>query len=45
MDLQEFGWGDKDWIAVAQDTDMWQSLVVVVMKRWVTQNAGNFLMT
>jgi hypothetical protein len=31
MDFQEFGWGDMDWIAVAQDRDRWRELVDVVM--------------
>jgi len=31
MDLQEVGWGDMDWIALAQDRDMWWALVNVVM--------------
>jgi len=26
MDLQEVGWGDIDWIALAQVNDRWQSL-------------------
>jgi hypothetical protein len=36
MDVQEFGWGDMDWIAVAQGRNRWQSLVVVVINRRVT---------
>jgi hypothetical protein len=31
MDLQEVGWGDIAWIALAQDTDRWWALVNVVM--------------
>jgi hypothetical protein len=31
MDLQEVGWGDMDWIDMAQDRDMWQALVNAVM--------------
>jgi hypothetical protein len=31
MDLQEVGWGDKNWIALAQDRDRWQALVNAVM--------------
>jgi hypothetical protein len=30
IDLQEVGWG-MDWIELAQDRDMWQALVNVVM--------------
>jgi len=31
MELQEAGWGDIDWNALAQDRDRWQALVHVVM--------------
>jgi hypothetical protein len=27
MDLQEVGWGGKDWLYLARDTDRWQALV------------------
>jgi hypothetical protein len=27
MDLVEVGWGDVDWIGLAQDRDMWRALV------------------
>ena len=43
MDLQKVGYGDVDWIELAQDRDRWQTLVTVVMNHWVPQNAGNFL--
>jgi hypothetical protein len=26
-DLREIGWGDMDWIHLAQDRDQWQALV------------------
>jgi hypothetical protein len=32
MDLGEIGWGDADWIGLAQDRDKWRALVIVVMK-------------
>jgi hypothetical protein len=31
MDLQEVGWGDMDWIDMAQDRDRWQALLSAVM--------------
>jgi hypothetical protein len=27
MDLVEMGWGDVDWIGLAQDRDRWRALV------------------
>jgi len=43
IDLHEVGWGDMDWIDLAQDTDRWRVLVNAVMNLRVPQNAGNFL--
>jgi len=31
MHLQEVGWGDMDWVAVAQERDRWLALVNAVM--------------
>ena len=31
VDLQEMKCGGKDWIELAQDTDMWRALVSAVM--------------
>jgi hypothetical protein len=31
MDLREIGFGDVDWICLAQDRDRWQALVNMVM--------------
>jgi hypothetical protein len=31
MYLREIGWGDMDWIHVAQDRDQWRALVNTVM--------------
>jgi hypothetical protein len=30
-DLREIGWGDIDWIHLAQDSDQWRTLVNTVM--------------
>jgi len=35
MDLQEVGCGYMDWIGLAQDRDMWRTLVSAVMNLWV----------
>jgi hypothetical protein len=35
MDLQEVGYGDTDWIELAQDRDRWRALVNEVMNIWV----------
>jgi hypothetical protein len=35
MDLVEVGFGDVDWIHLAQDRDRWQALVNMVMSLWV----------
>jgi hypothetical protein len=31
MDLREIGWGDMDWIDLAEDRDQWRALVNAVM--------------
>jgi hypothetical protein len=31
MDLVEVGWGEVDWIGLAQDRDRWRALVNAVM--------------
>jgi hypothetical protein len=35
MDLQEVGYGDMEWIELAQDRGCWWALVNVVMNLWV----------
>jgi hypothetical protein len=35
IDLLEIGWGDVDWIGLAQDRDRWRPLVNAVMNLWV----------
>jgi hypothetical protein len=36
MNLQEVGWGTMDWIALAQDREMWRSLMNAAMNFRVT---------
>jgi hypothetical protein len=31
MDILKIGWGDVDWIGLAQDKDKWRALVNVVV--------------
>jgi hypothetical protein len=40
MDLVEVGWGDVDWIGLAQDMDRWRTLVNSVLNLRVSYNAG-----
>jgi hypothetical protein len=40
MGLLEVGWGDVDWIGLAQDRDRWRALVNAVMNLQVPPNAG-----
>jgi hypothetical protein len=40
MDLVEVGWGDVDWIGLAQDRDRWRTLVNSVLNLWFPLNAG-----
>jgi hypothetical protein len=35
MDLVEVGWGDVDWIGLAQDRDRWRALVKSILNLWV----------
>jgi hypothetical protein len=35
MDLGEVGWGDVDWIGLAQDRNRWRDLVNSVLILWV----------
>jgi hypothetical protein len=31
MDFRDIGWGDMDWIDLAEDRDQWRALVKTVM--------------
>jgi hypothetical protein len=35
MDLGEVGWGDVDWVGLAQDRNRWRALVNSVLNLWV----------
>jgi hypothetical protein len=39
-DLGEMGWGDVDWIGLAQDRNRWRALVNSVLNLRVPRNAG-----
>jgi hypothetical protein len=43
MDLREIGWGDMNWIELAQDRDTWMDLVNKVMNLRVPTNIEKFL--
>jgi hypothetical protein len=40
MYLGEVGWGDVDWIGLAQDRNKWRVLVKSILNLWVPWNAG-----
>jgi hypothetical protein len=40
MDLVEFGWGDVDWIGLAEDRGRWRDLVNSVLNLRVSLIAG-----
>jgi hypothetical protein len=35
MDLEGMGWGDVDWIGLAQDGNRWRALVNSVLNLWI----------
>jgi hypothetical protein len=35
MDMREIGWGGVEWIHLAQDRDLWRSVVNVVLNPWL----------
>jgi hypothetical protein len=41
MDLVKVGWGDVDWIGLAQDRDRWRGLVNLVLNLRVSCIAGS----
>jgi hypothetical protein len=43
MDIRKIGFGDVNWIHLAQDRDRRRALVNTVMNLRVPKNAGNFL--
>jgi hypothetical protein len=42
MDIGEVGWGDVDWIGLAQDRDRWRALVNLVMNLRFHKMLGNY---
>jgi hypothetical protein len=36
MNLGEVGWGDVDWIGLAQDRNRWRAVVNSVLNHWVS---------
>jgi hypothetical protein len=42
IDLGEIGWGDVDWIGLAQDREKFRDLESKVMKLRVLQMLGNY---
>jgi hypothetical protein len=40
IDLGEVGWGDVNWIDLAQERNRWRALVNSVLNLWVPYNAG-----
>jgi hypothetical protein len=43
MDLKETGWGDTDWIDLAEDRDHWRAFVNTEMNLLVPKKFGKFL--
>jgi hypothetical protein len=42
MDLGEVGWGDVDWIGLAQDRNRWRALVNSVLNLGFHEMMGNY---
>jgi hypothetical protein len=43
MDLGEVGWGDVDWIGLAQDREKWRGVVIAVMNIRIPSSGGKLL--
>jgi hypothetical protein len=43
MDLGEVGWGDVDWIGLAQDRNRWRAVVNSVLNLRFHEMLGNYL--
>jgi hypothetical protein len=43
VERREIGWGDIDWIKLAQDTDWWRDTVKTIVHLWVLRNVGKFM--
>jgi hypothetical protein len=43
MDLREVGWGDVDWIDLAQDMNRWRAVVNAVLNLRVPWSVGKLL--
>jgi len=43
MDKQEVGWGEVDWLELAQDRDRWRQLVSPVMNLRGSIKCGEFV--
>jgi hypothetical protein len=43
MDLGEVGWGDVEWIGLAQNRNRWRALANSVLNLRVPRNAGKLL--
>jgi hypothetical protein len=43
MDVGEIGWGDINWIHLAQDKNQWRASVNTVLNLRLPENVGKFL--
>jgi hypothetical protein len=40
MDLKEIAWEDENWIDLAEDVDLWQAVVNMVINFWFNEWRG-----